>query len=171
MIVIKKATIPDNKIIADIGRVSVEEAHRESSSAEEMQEFLQKNYSYEAITNELSDPDNVYHTITVDQVPAGFSKIILNKSHANIAKKNVTKLDRIYLLKEFLHLKLGTQLLAFNIELAKASEQSGIWLFTWVENKRAVNFYKKNGFEIIGTHQFKVTDTHYNENHHMLLLF
>ena len=62
----------------------------------------------------------------------GFSKIILNAKHPNIVTENVTKLDRIYLLKEFYGLKIGLELLNFNIELSRNNNQSGIWLYTWI---------------------------------------
>ena len=121
------------------------------------------------IQEELMDENNIYHIIYYNGIPAGFSKIILNAPHTNIQQQNITKLDRIYLLKEYFNLKLGLQLLNFNIELSKRNHQTGIWLFTWVGNKRAVDFYHKTGFSIVGSHQFKVTDTHYNENHQMFL--
>jgi diamine N-acetyltransferase len=171
MISIKKATVNDYQPIINIGRVSVEEAHRGSCSAEDMQVFLNNNYSAEVITAELKDENNIYHIIYVDKVPAGFSKIVLNAAHPNIQQRNVTKLDRIYLLKEFVGLKLGYKLLSFNIELSKTNQQAGIWLFTWVNNVRAVNFYKRAGFTIAGSHNFKVTKTHYNLNHHMFLVY
>ena len=83
--------------------------------------------------------------------------------------KNVTKLDRIYLLKEFYGLKLGLELLNFNIRLARNNKQSGIWLYTWTGNKRAIDFYLKAGFTITGSHKFYVTETYYNLNHLMFL--
>lgn len=169
MISIIKATPNDYKIIVDIGKVSVEEAHRDSCSAQDLNEFLEKNYNNEAIQEELSDERNIYHIINFKGEPAGFSKIILDTAHPNIQQKNVTKLDRIYLLRELFDLKLGFKLLQFNIELSKINNQSGIWLFTWTGNKRAINFYKKNGFVIIGSHQFYVTDKQYNQNHQMFL--
>lgn len=169
MISINKATIGDYKIIVEIGKVSVEEAHRGSCSAKDLNEFLEKNYNNEAIKSELSNEGNIYYIINVDGEPAGFSKIIFNSEHPNIQQKNVTKLDRIYLLSKFFNLKLGFELLQFNIDLSKRNNQSGIWLFTWTGNNRAVNFYKKNGFNIIGSHDFQVTETHYNPNHQMFL--
>ena len=169
MVSITKATEKDYSIIKSIGKVSVWEAHKDSCSAEQMNEYLDNHYNDEAIQKELSDPNNIYHIINYNGNAAGFSKIVLNAEHPNIPQKNVTKLDRIYLLKEFYGLKLGLELLQFNIELSKANGQSGLWLFTWVGNKRAVDFYTKTGFRVIGSHQFKVTETHSNENYHMLL--
>ena len=169
MISILRATENDSESIAAIGMISVEEAHRGSCSAEALNLYLSENYNQNAIKKELSDSHNIYHIISYQGKVAGFSKIILNAGHENIPQKNVTKLDRIYLLKEFQGLKLGTALLKFNIELARKNDQSGIWLYTWVENTNAINFYLKAGFRIIGSHYFKVTDDVFNLNHHMLL--
>jgi diamine N-acetyltransferase len=102
---------------------------------------------------------------------AGFSKINLNATHSNIAGENATKLDRIYLLKEYQGLKLGFELLKFNIDFSKNNNQSGIWLFTWTGNTKAIDFYHKIGFEIIGSHDFYVAQTHYNPNYQMYLNF
>lgn len=171
MISIIKATERDYNSIVSIGKISVEESHRGSSSAEVMNEYLEKNYNRDAIKEELDDINNIYYIVNYNDEPAGFSKIILNAEHPNIVTENVTKLDRIYLLKEFYGLKLGLELLNFNIELAKNNNQSGMWLYTWIGNNRAVNFYLKAGFTIIGSHKFYVTKTHYDVSHQMLLNF
>jgi hypothetical protein len=76
MISIIRATIDDYKTIVEIGNVSVEEAHRTSSPAKDLNEFIKKNYNNEAIKSELSDERNIYTIIKVDDEPAGFSKII-----------------------------------------------------------------------------------------------
>lgn len=171
MISIIKATGEDYKSIVTIGKISVAEAHRESTSAENMNKFLEKNYNENAIKEELNDPNNIYQIIRYNEFHVGFSKIILNEKHPDIVAENVTKLDRIYLLKEFYGLKLGLELLNFNFDLSRNNNQSGIWLYTWVGNNRAINFYLKAGFTIIGSHKFYVTATHYNLNHHMFLDF
>ena len=169
MISVTKATGEDHNSIVSIGKISVAEAHRESTTAENLNEYLDKNYNEEAIKEELNDPNNIYHIIYYNGVPVGFSKIILNAKHPGIVPDNVTKLDRIYLLKEYYGLKLGLELLNFNIKFSMNNHQAGIWLFTWVGNTRAVTFYLKAGFEIIGSHKFFVTETYYNLNHHMYL--
>ena len=169
MISINRATTEDYKIIVEIGNVSVEEAHRASSPAKDLNEFIKKNYNDEVIKSELSDERNIYTIIKVDGEPAGFSKIIFNSEHSNIQQKNVTKLDRIYLLSKFFDLKLGYELLKFNIDLSKKNNQSAIWLFTWTGNNRAINFYLKTGFAIIGSHNYQVSANYSNPNHQMFL--
>src|SRR4051812_22642127 len=100
-IFIRRATGADCRLIADIGRVAVEDAHRNSCSKTDMDNFLDTHYSEEAILQELNDPANIYNVIFYGEQPAGFSKAVLNMSHPNIPHKNVVKLDRIYLLNNF----------------------------------------------------------------------
>jgi diamine N-acetyltransferase len=166
-----KATEKHYPSIVSIGKISVAESHKGSCSDKDMNEFLEKNYNNDAIREELKDSRNIYHIIHYDDKPAGFSKIVLNAEHANIVAENVTKLDRIYLLKEYYGLKLGLELLNFNIELATKNKQSGMWLYTWIGNNRALDFYTRAGFAIIGSHKFYVTKTHYDLSHQLFLKF
>ncbi|MEP7255179.1 MAG: GNAT family N-acetyltransferase [Ferruginibacter sp.] len=169
MISVIRATEEDHRSIVAIGKVAVADAHRAGTSAEDMNEYLEKNYNDHTISEELADPDNIYHIIQYNGNTVGFSKIILNTRHPGIKAENVTKLDRIYLLKEFYGLKLGLELLNFNIGVARKNKQSGIWLYTWIGNNRAIDFYGKAGFTIMGSHKFYVTETYYNLNHLMFL--
>lgn len=166
---ITKATENDIETIVRIGLSSVWEAHKDSCPAQDMDEYLKEHYNDDEIKKELSDPNNIYHLLYYNGQPAGFSKIVLNAAHPDIGAMNTTKLDRIYLLKEFYGLKLGLELLNFNIGLAKQNGQSGIWLYTWTGNTRAIDFYLKAGFKIIDRHSFQVSKTHANPNHHMYL--
>lgn len=168
---ILKVNDKDIQMLADIGRISFVESHGNSASEADINEYVKKNYTYESIRDEIRNADNIYHFIYFDKQPAGYSKIIYNVPHANIPFENVTKLDRIYLLKDFYGLKLGYELFTFNVELSKKNGQAGMWLFVWKENHRAVNFYKKTGFKIIGSHDFKLSETHSNPNHQMLLIY
>jgi ribosomal protein S18 acetylase RimI-like enzyme len=168
---IKRATEKDAAAIVAIGSISVEEAHRDSCAPGILKAYMDAHYNEAAIRTELQQPAHWYHLLYYNQEPVGFSKIVLNANHASIDQPHTSKLDRIYLLKEYQALKLGKALLDFNIELAKQNGQTGMWLFTWIGNERAIRFYQKAGFEIIGRHQFLVSGDHYNENHHMLLKF
>ena len=166
---ILRATEKDFMSIVNIGRNSVAEAHKGSCPPEDLEHYVANNYNETAIKEELRDENNSYHILYYDSNAVGFSKIILNAAHDNVRLKNAAKLDRIYLLKEFQNLKLGYELLKNNLEFAKNKHQCAIWLYTWVGNSRAINFYEKVGFKIIGSHKFYVTETSSNLNHQMIL--
>jgi ribosomal protein S18 acetylase RimI-like enzyme len=168
---IVKATKDDSELLTNIGKQTFIESHGHSAAEADINIYISKTYTPDVFRDELCNPANIYHIIYYNQQPAGFSKIIFNSPHSNIKEENVTKLERIYLLKEFYSLKLGTELMKFNIELSKQNHQAGIWLFVWKENPRAVNYYTKAGFKIVGSYDFKLTESHSNPNHQMFLKY
>mgnify|MGYP003340972085 CR=1 FL=1 len=169
MITIKRATVAEHMDVLNIGRISVKQAHIGSCPAGDLDEYMRAHYNREAIMQELEDIRNVYHILYFNDMPVGFSKLVLNAAHENIREANCAKLDRIYLLPEYFDKKLGVALLSHNIDLAKQNDQSGIWLVTWIGNTRAIAFYTRAGFQVIGSYQFRVTPTSYNLNHQMRL--
>lgn len=171
MIAITKATENDFKLLADIGRETFLESHGESAGKADIDAYVNDKYSYPVVKEELADTNNIYHFVYFNNQPAGYSKIILNSPHPNIELQNITKLERLYLLKDFYKQKAGLELFNFNVAIAKSNKQAGMWLFVWKENERAISFYLKSGFEIIGSHDFQISATHSNPNHQMFLKF
>jgi diamine N-acetyltransferase len=157
-----KADIKDSHLLSDLARQTFIESHGNSAKAEDIN-------SYIAEKKELINERNSYHLIFHTNQPAGFSNIILNFPYADSPLENIAKLERIYILKEFYEFKSGQQLLDFNVNLAKENRQHAMWLYVWKENPRAIRFYEKNGFIITGSHDFKISETHSNPNHQMLL--
>ena len=166
---IVRPAIKDVQLLSDLSRVSFIESHGSSAAPEVINKYIDEKFNPDVLKEELGNPQNIYHVIYYENEPAGFSKIILNSQHAGIEAKNVTKLERLYLLKEFYGLRLGFDLLQFNIGISRDNNQTGMWLYVWKENARAINFYKKNGFDSIGSYDFMLTASHSNPNYHMFL--
>lgn len=169
MIKIQKAEVKDAKLLTRLARLSFEESHGASAPAEDIQNYITQYFTESSFEKELQNQQNVYYLIYFNDKPAGFSKIVFNCPHANIPEPQITKLDRIYLLKEFYGQKLGQTLFEFNFGLSRQKGQRGLWLYVWKGNERAVRFYQKVGFKIVGSHDFKISETHYNPNHQMFL--
>ena len=68
----------------------------------------------------------------------------------------MTELERIYL-TEATHGK-GFALLMMDeiVQLAQANKSAYIWLGVWEENRKAINFYQKMGFDKFGEHIFMI---------------
>lgn len=171
MIHITRADASHAEQLATIGKTTFLDAHGHSAPQKDIDMYILKTYSVEKVTKELSNSNNIYHILYYNNTIAGYSKITLNTEHENINYNNVVKLDRIYFLKEFYGLSLSKVLFDFNVEFSKNHYQKGMWLAVWVENIRAIRFYTKTGFEIIGAYDFKISTTHTNPNHVMYLEF
>lgn len=164
-----KAMEENAQSLAELARITFIESHGSSAAPEEINKYISLKYNSEVLRKELSKPSNIYHLIFQDDKPAGFSKIRLDEPHPGIAQKNVTKLERLYVLSKVYGMNLGVELFNFNLHLSRMNMQAGMWLFVWKENHRAIAFYKKVGFKIIGSGDFRITETHSNPNHHMFL--
>ena len=171
MTTIIRAPEDDSLILSQLSKQTLIESHGRSAPKEDMDQYIALKYNEDTIKAELRDPANIYHLLYYNGEFVGFSKIILNIPFKEDVAKNMTKLDRIFLLKKVYDLKLGVELLTFNLNLMKQHKQTGVWLFAWTENERAIKFYKRNGFEIVGHHDFKISETHTNPNYQMFLEF
>ncbi|MBK9109766.1 MAG: GNAT family N-acetyltransferase [Saprospiraceae bacterium] len=152
-----------------LGKTSFIESHGHSASYEDINSYTTKVYSESNINAELDDLSNIYHLLFSDGILVGYSKIRLNTPCDWVQQKTIAKLDRIYLLKEYYGQKIGFNLYEYNLRIARMHQQEGIWLYCWIENHRAISFYKRMGFEIVGNADFKISETHSNPNHIMYL--
>jgi ribosomal protein S18 acetylase RimI-like enzyme len=162
---IKKIYPSQAKVLSELCKETFVSPHGDSAPKKEIERYLKNNFSEERLQQELKRSENEYYLIYHQNKIAGFSKIIFNSQNDHIAKKNITQLSRLYLLEDFYSLGLGKTLFDFNISLAKQHHQAGVWLAVWVENKRAISFYKKLGFKKVGHSNYRISETHSNPNY------
>ncbi|MDO6813472.1 GNAT family N-acetyltransferase [Tenacibaculum soleae] len=171
IIKITKANTSQAKLFSKISVPSFLTAHGHSAPPKDMDAYIANNFKESDFIEELETPENEYYLLEYESQTAGYSKIIFNKTCKDVTAKNITYMSRLYLLEEFYGLGLGKKLFDFNVALCKENNQSGIWLNVWVENKKAIQFYKKVGFTIVGETDFQISASHSNPNHIMYLAF
>lgn len=171
MIQIQKATLNDAKILTEVGFKSFKSAHGHSAPKKDIEQYMSQNFNETTFTKELSVEKNQFYILSYDEVVVGYTLVIFNQKDTQIIVENCAYLSRIYLLEEYYGLGLGKKLFDFIKTLCQQNNQNGIWLRVWVENQRAIQFYKKLGFEIIGKSDYHISETHSNPNHNMLLKF
>jgi ribosomal protein S18 acetylase RimI-like enzyme len=164
-------TSADAPLLARIGGISLLESHGHSAPIEIMQAYVNKSFTMEVCHAELADIANIFSAVYYNDQPAGYSKISLNTPHAAISLSPVTKLERLYLLKEFYDLKLGHHLLQQAFDRSKSVHDKGMWLEVWKGNDRALHFYEKQGFVAVGETNFRITISHANPALVMLLTY
>lgn len=171
MVTIHQATPAEAGLIAEVGAQTFRQSHGHSGPVADIESYVAMTFTLNAVEEELNDPENIFHIIYLNGQAAGYAKTILNKPHPLLESSPVAKLERLYLLEEFYGLQLGAALFEFIIDLTKKAHQTGIWLFVWMKNQRAINFYKRVGLEIIGQGDFKISETHSNPNYIMYLKY
>lgn len=168
---IVRASESDAAILTKIAAKSFMSSHGHSAPQADMEQYIKINFTLEKFEAELKDPKNLYYLILDKEQVQGYSKIILDFPHPEIQIQKTTKLERLYLLPECIGQGMGQALFDFNLSLIRTNQQKGIWLYVWKENETAIAFYQKKGFKIVGSFDFKISETHKNPNHLMFLNF
>jgi ribosomal protein S18 acetylase RimI-like enzyme len=157
-IVINKIGIEQIEQLQQIGRQTFEETFAESNSAENMAIYLEEAYAYEKISAELNNPNSFFYFAILDQKVIGYLKLNMGLSQTELKDNDALEIERIYVIKEFHGKKVGQLLFDKAITIAKEQHVAYIWLGVWEENKRAIQFYTKNGFVEFDQHVFVLGD-------------
>lgn len=171
MLNIRRASKTDAKSILDIAIPSFLDAHGHSASESEINQYVKSNFSLRAFEEELDNKENLFFISSDENRINAYSKISFNQYNENIKSSHLVKLERLYVDPLTYGKGIAQELLKHNIDFSKQEGQQGMWLNVWVENKRAISFYDKMGFKVVGAFDFKISDKHYNPNHVMYLAF
>ena len=123
-------------------------------------------YSVEKISTELSDPNNLHFIAYLNKEPIGYLKLNINANFNGFDPNTTLEIERIYILKTCIQKGVGTQLIEFVKGVAANLNKKDIILKAMDSAEHALQFYKKNGFEIVGdlelpAHIFKLMKPEY----------
>ena len=166
-VTIRAAVPEDALVLSELARETFLQSHGHSAPQSDIQQYTDLKYPASVFIQELLNPANRYLLLFYKKRAAGFSNIQLNSILPDYPGQKLAKLDRLYILQEFYEKGLGACLFEHNVQIARMHQQNGIWLYVWKENHRAVQFYKKHAFEVIGEHAFPISATHSNPNFRM----
>ena len=123
-----------------------------------MVKYLEEGFSLTKLQAEIDDPNAEFYFATLDNNIIGYLKLNIGQSQTEIKNDNALEIERIYVLKQFHGQNVGQQLFEKALDWSYAQKVNFIWLGVWEENKRAIQFYTKNGFVAFGKHIFKLGD-------------
>jgi ribosomal protein S18 acetylase RimI-like enzyme len=144
--------------LQQIGRQTFAETFAESNSAENMAKYLEEAYSYEKLSTEINNPNSFFYFAMLDEKVIGYLKLNMGSSQTELKDNDALEIERIYVLKDFHGKKVGQLLFDKAIQVAKEQQVSYVWLGVWENNKRALQFYTKNGFVEFDQHKFVLGD-------------
>ena len=151
---VRKITSVDLTDLVKISRQTFTETFEEVNSEEDMQKYLSEKLSEEQLQSELDNPESEFYFAENKDEILGYLKLNSGNSQTENKTENSIEIERIYVLKKFLRMKIGQLLLDHSIQIAKEKNAEFIWLGVWEHNERALKFYGKNGFEVYSKHDF-----------------
>jgi len=119
-----------------------------------MKAYIGHAYDISKLRDELSNSNSTFYFLLTDGELSGYLKLNEYKAQTDIYDPLSLEVERIYIAKEFLGRGLGSVLIDKAIDVANIRKKSYVWLGVWEKNEKAIIFYKRNGFYVIGKHSF-----------------
>ena len=154
MIIVRVATKRDAEFIADMSRRTFYETFALENTKEDMDKFMNEQFTREALIKEVGAKDNIFLLAFDEEQPVGYARIRENNNPPSLGTANAIEIARIYAATNTIGKGIGKALMQKCIEIAKTGNREIVWLGVWEKNQRAIEFYKKWGFEKFADHDF-----------------
>jgi ribosomal protein S18 acetylase RimI-like enzyme len=153
---IRKASLQDLVLLQTIGRQTFTETFAAFNSAENLAQYLEQSFSAEKLTEELTNTASAFYFAENDGQVIGYLKINVGQAQTELNDEHALEIERIYVLQLYHGKKVGQLLYEKAVQIALEMKKQYVWLGVWEENKRALQFYRKNGFVEFDKHIFKL---------------
>jgi len=153
-IIIKEATSADAALIADLSRRTFYDSFAPFNTTEDMDKFMNEQFTREKLMGEVEAPGNIFLLAYCNGEVAGYARLKELPDITMPANVPAIEIARIYALETSIGKGVGSALMKRIIDIARQKNKEIIWLGVWEKNQRAIDFYKKWGFERFGEHDF-----------------
>ncbi|HEX8334916.1 MAG TPA: GNAT family N-acetyltransferase [Segetibacter sp.] len=153
-ITIRQANKDDVSLIANLSWQTFFDTYAKHNTREDMEVFMEKNFSKEVVGKELEDDKTMFFLAYVKKDVVGYVKLSESENPKDLSKENTMEIARFYAVKSKIGSGVGAELMNHCIEVAKTKSKSILWLCVWSQNQRAIQFYRKFGFEKFGDFTF-----------------
>jgi ribosomal protein S18 acetylase RimI-like enzyme len=153
---IKRISVIDVEVLQIISKQTFFETFANENSESDLKQYLDENLSLDTLEKELLNTNSEFYVLVVNGNTIGYLKLNFGEAQTELKNNTSLEIERIYVLQEFHGQNMGQLLYNKALEIATKLSIKEIWLGVWEKNKRAISFYKKNGFIEFDTHIFKL---------------
>lgn len=158
---IRLASPADAEQVALLGAQVFTSTYGNSIVAEDLQVYLDKNYTSTAVLADIQDANKTILVASdANKRIIGYIYLTLGASEACIANiTNKIELERLYILPSAHGMGVGRSLEREGETLGRKLGATHMWLGVWEHNVRAVHVYKHWGYSAVGQHMFTIGKT------------
>jgi ribosomal protein S18 acetylase RimI-like enzyme len=155
-IVVREACPADATMLAQIGARTFIQAFGAANTPEDLADYIKSSFSRDIQAEELAREDTLFLVASWNDRTAGYAKLRMADSPAFLTATNPVELERFYVDEKW-HGKGVSHVLMRDLVARSVSRgHDVIWLGVWERNDRAIAFYCKWGFEIVGKKEFRL---------------
>ena len=146
----------DNVLLAEMGARTFADSFGADNTPENMQAYLAASFSPEKQAAELAEPGSVFLIAESEGGPVGYARLKEGGPASGGAGAHPIEIVRFYSVKEWIGQGVGAALMEACLEEAAKRGCDIVWLDVWEQNPRAITFYRKWGFEVVGEQAFQL---------------
>lgn len=147
-------------MLVDLGKRTFFDTFATQNNPDDIAQYLKKAFSPQQIQTEILASNSlfllVYPTSEATCTPVGYAKLLRHSTEPSVLGRKPIELGRLYVDKSAIGQGYGARLMQACLERATCEGFETIWLGVWERNYRAQAFYKRWGFQPVGTHDFVV---------------
>jgi ribosomal protein S18 acetylase RimI-like enzyme len=154
MITVRQGMPSDADRLARFAARAFEEAFGAENDPADMALYLSGAYGFAQQSRELADPGMATLVAEVDRTLAGFAQLRGGDPPGVVAGRRPLELWRFYVDRSWQGRGVAQALMDAVVAEAGRRGAGVLWLGVWERNARARAFYRKCGFEDVGTQPF-----------------
>lgn len=155
MSVIRRARPEDAAALAELAERTFRDAFGATNDPVDMDLHCARRFGPAIQESEIRDPELITLLAEGEDGPIGFAQLRLDAAKDCVVAERPAELHRIYVLESRHGRGIAQGLMREVLTAAAQSQVDRIWLGVWEENPRAMAFYVKHGFEVVGEHVFR----------------
>lgn len=163
---VRAAVWGDAGLLAKLGRETFDEAFADLINDRDLSSFADKRFGLRQQTKELGEPGTTFFIAWHDGRIAGYARLCESVPPPCIASTRVVELERLYLFTRWYGQGVAQALMDACLAEACKKNFDVIWLDVWDENQRALAFYRKYLFRLVGERPYVVGAA---EQRHLLM--
>lgn len=162
---LREAKPQDADLLSELAATTFSDSFGAKNTQDDMAKYIEEKCSVARIRAELSDPHNTFFVVFThgSTSPCGYAKLRTSSSEECVTGPNPIELERLYVDKSIVRCGLGSRLLQKCIDHGASSDYHTMWLGVWDQNARAIAFYKRWGFQTVGSHVFTLGSDDQND--------
>lgn len=153
----------DDALLAEMGADAFYTAFAADNTPEDMAAYLAKSFSPEIQADELARPGSLFLIAEADGNAVGYARLQDGSAPQAIRGEHPIEIVRFYARVGWQGKGVGAALMRACLDEAQRRSCDVIWLDVWERNLRAIRFYQRWGFLIVGTQLFPLGNDMQND--------
>ena len=152
----RAAARQDADLLAAFGAQTFFETFAEDNTPEDMAAYLQNSFSPDKQAAQIAAPGALFLIAEIDGQPCGYALLREGPLPDCVTGARAVEIGRFYVGKAWIGKGVAGKLMTACLQAAVERQCDTVWLDVWEKNPRAIAFYRKWGFAVVGTQPFQL---------------